>query len=377
MSVEDLRLEARRRLPKMIFDHVDGGAGLETTLRENRADFARIKLRPRILEPVADLDTTIRVCGQNLSLPVILAPTGMPRMCSRVGELGVAEAAGRAGTIFTVSTASSYPMERIAGHAAGPLWFQIYIGRDWTATSDLVRRARSAGYSALVVTVDVQTGGQRLRDLRNGLSIPPRISPRQAVETARHPRWLWDALHSPDVGFANFENRPDGRLSQRDYADRLSSPASTWEDISRLRQQWDATLILKGILTAESARLALHAGVDAVIVSNHGGRQLEGVRSSVSAFAEVHEAVGGAMEVLLDGGVRTGPDIAKAIALGARSVLIGRPWIWGLAARGSHGVDLCLEILREDLRRTMQLMGTPDLRALSRDRVVVPAEWTS
>jgi isopentenyl diphosphate isomerase/L-lactate dehydrogenase-like FMN-dependent dehydrogenase len=377
VAIEDLRAEARRRLPKMIFDHVDGGAGSEATLRANRADFDRVTLRPRVFVPVADVDTTAKVCGHQLSLPVLLAPTGMPRLSRRTGELDVVGAAARAGTVFTVSTASSYPLEQIAARAPGPLWFQLYLGREPDSRRALLSRVRDSGYRAIVVTADVPAGGQRLRDLRNGLSIPPRISPRQAVEAARHPRWLWDIAHSPDVGFANFDVRAGAGLGQREYAERLYSPTSTWDDIARLRDEWDGTLVVKGILTAESAREAQKAGADAVVVSNHGGRQLDGLPSSISCLREVCSAVGSTTEVLLDGGVRTGPDIVKALAMGARTVLIGRPWVWALAARGEAGVELCLEILREDLQRTLQMIGAPDLSVLSADTVTVPKDWTS
>jgi isopentenyl diphosphate isomerase/L-lactate dehydrogenase-like FMN-dependent dehydrogenase len=377
VCVEDLRAEARRRLPKMIFDHVDGGAGAETTLRANRSDFDRVTLRPRIFVPVDNVDTTATVCGQQLSLPVLLAPTGMPRLSRRIGELGVVGATARAGTIFTVSTASSYPLEQIAARADGPLWFQLYLGRDEAERRTLLSRVRDSGYRALVVTADVPAGGQRLRDLRNGLNIPPRITPRRAVETGLHPRWLWDIIHSPDVGFANFAVQAEASLDQRTFAERLYSPTSTWDDVARLRDVWEGTLIVKGVLTAESALLAQKAGADAVIVSNHGGRQLDGVPSAISALAEVHDAVGSTTEVLVDGGIRTGPDVVKALALGARAVLVGRPWVWGLAARGEAGVELCLEILREDLRRSMRLLGAPDLAALTRKTVTVPREWTS
>lgn len=377
VSIEDLRTEARRRLPRMIFDHVDGAAGSETTLRMNRTDFDRVMLRPRIFVPVDEVNTTTKVCGQQLSLPVLLAPTGMPRMSHRTGEFGATGAAARAGTVFTVSTASSYPLEQIAARATGPLWFQLYLGREKEERRALLSRVRKSGYRALVVTADVPATGQRLRDLRNGLNIPPRISPRRALETARHPRWLWDIAHSPDVGFANFDSHAGAGLSQREYAQRLASPTSTWEDVARLRDEWDATLIVKGVLTAESALLAQRAGADAVIVSNHGGRQLDGAPSTISALPEVHDAVGSTTEVLLDGGVRTGPDIVKALAMGARAVLVGRPWVWALAARGEAGVALCLDILRADLQRTMQLVGAPDLSALTPSIVAVPKDWTS
>ena len=376
VSVADLRREARRRLPRMIFDHVDGGAGQETTLQANLTDLRRVKLRPQILTPVDDVDLTAAICGQSVSMPVLLGPTGLARMSHRDGELAAARAAARAGTVFAVSTASSYSLEEIAAAARGPLWFQLYLGRDRQGVRDLVRRVREAGYTALILTIDVPTGGQRLRDLRNGLNIPPRVTLRQAAETLLHPGWLADILRDPPVGFANFRSETGVSLAQREYSERLSSPTATWDDLRQLRALWPGKLLVKGVLTPSAARLAVASGVDGLIVSNHGGRQLDGVESSIAALVAIRAAVGDTAELLLDGGIRSGVDVVKAMAAGARGVLIGRPWVWGLAARGQAGVELCLELLREDIERTMRLLGTPTISAIGSNHVVLPREWT-
>jgi L-lactate dehydrogenase (cytochrome) len=360
----------------MIFDHVDGGAGQETTLRANVADLRRVRLRPQILTPVEDIDLSVQVCGQPVTLPVLLGPTGLPRMSHRDGELAAARAAAAAGTVFTVSTASSYSLEEIAAAAPGPLWFQLYLGRDRAGVRDLVRRVQDAGYRALVLTVDVPTGGQRLRDLRNGLNIPPRVTLSQAAETLLHPSWLADILQDPPVGFANFRSPAGVSLAQREYSERLSSPTATWDDLRQLRALWPGKLLVKGVLTAAAAERAVAAGVDGIIVSNHGGRQLDGVESSIAALVGIRSAVGDAAELLMDGGIRTGVDVVKAIAAGANAVLIGRPWVWGLAARGQSGVELCLEMFREDIERSMRLLGTPDVSAISSRHVALPEEWS-
>jgi isopentenyl diphosphate isomerase/L-lactate dehydrogenase-like FMN-dependent dehydrogenase len=376
VSVADLRLAARRRLPRMIFDHVDGGAGQEVTLRANVTDLRRVKLRPQILTPVEDIDLAVRICGQSVTLPVLLGPTGLARMSHRGGELAAARAAAHAGTIFVVSTASSYSLEEIAAVTSGPLWFQLYLGRDRQGVRDLLRRVHDAGYSALVLTVDVPTGGQRLRDLRNGLSIPPRVTLRQAAETLLHPGWLADILQDPPVGFANFRSPSGASLAQREYSERLSSPNATWDDLRELRALWPGKLLVKGVLTASAAQQAVELGVDGLIVSNHGGRQLDGVESGIAALVRIRSAVGDAAELLLDGGIRTGVDVVKALAAGAHGVLIGRPWVWGLAARGQPGVELCLELFREDIERTMRLLGTPSVSAISSSHAVFPEEWS-
>ncbi|HEX4831105.1 MAG TPA: alpha-hydroxy acid oxidase [Trebonia sp.] len=378
VSVADLRRAARRRLPPMIFDHVDGGGGQEATLRANVADLRRVTLQPRVLSPVGEVDLSATIGGQRVALPVLLGPTGLARMSHRDGELAAARAAARAGTIFTLSTASSYSLEDVARAAAGPLWFQLYLGRDRDGVRDLVRRVKAAGYRALVLTVDVQTGGQRLRDLRNGLAIPPRVNLRQAAGTLLHPGWLADIAADPPVGFANFADAAGARLAQREYAERLSSPTATWDDLRELRDLWPGTLIVKGILTVPAAEQAVAAGVDGIIVSNHGGRQLDGVDSSISALVRIRAALGAradAVDLLLDGGIRTGADVVRAIAAGARGVLIGRPWVWGLAARGQDGVELCLELLREDIERTMRLLGAPAVAAITGSHAAFPPEW--
>lgn len=375
-SVADIRREAKRRLPRMIFDHVDGGAGQETTLQANLADLRRVTLRPQILTPVDDIDLSSRICGQSIALPVLLGPTGLARMSHRDGELAAARAAARAGTVFAVSTASSYSLEEIAEAASGPLWFQLYLGRDREGVRDLVRRVQDAGYSALVLTVDVPTGGQRLRDLRNGLNIPPRVTLKQAAETLLHPSWLADILQDPPVGFANFQSLAGVSLTQREYSERLSSPTATWEDLRQLRELWRGKLLVKGVLTTSAAQQAIELGVDGLIISNHGGRQLDGVESSIAALVRIRSAVGETAELLLDGGIRTGADVVKAIAAGARGVLIGRPWVWGLAARGQSGVELCLELFREDIERTMRLLGTSSVSAICSSHAASPQEWT-
>ena len=375
--VEDMRLLARKRLPKMIFDFIDGGSYDEVTLRANRRDFARIGFRPQMLNDVSGRQYRTRVVGQELAFPVMVSPAGFLRLADPEGERAIARAVGKTGVVFVVSTAASCSIEDIAQAATGPLWFQLYIWRDREVVASLVKRAKDNGYQALVVTVDLQVVGKRDKDIRNGLSIPPKLSVRSALDVLGRPRWLRDFFTNPPVTFANFEGLADGddRMSHSSFInEHLINPTACWDDLAWLKDMWGGPLLLKGIITPEDAQQAAACGVDGIVVSNHGGRQLDGVPSAIRALPQIAEAVDGQLDLILDSGVRRGADVVKAFALGARATMTGRSWFWGLAAEGQLGVERIQEILAREIDETLALLGRRSLAEIDRSCVILPGE---
>jgi L-lactate dehydrogenase (cytochrome) len=358
-SIEDLRHEAKRRLPRMAFDFIDGGADAETTLRANRAAFEALRLRPRTLVDVSTRDTSTTIFGERYALPLAIAPTGMSRIAAKVGDVAGARAAARAGAGFTLSTMSSHSIEEVA--AAAPdanLWFQLYLWRDPEIAPRLVERAKRAGYRVLVLTTDVPVVGNRLRDRHNGFVFPPKLRPRTALDLLRHPRWLAQAPAA--MSFANVETDSRAPMEHARLVQKLlGSDTATWERFDRLREQWDGPLVVKGVMSAADAVRAADHGADGIVVSNHGGRQLDGVPATIEVLPEIAAAVGSRVEVLLDSGVRRGSDLVRARALGARACLVGRPWLYGLGADGERGVDAALDLFATELDRTLALLGVP------------------
>ena len=369
--IEDLRRIARRRLPRVIFEFVDGGAQDEVTLRRNLEDFQRIALVPRVLTDVSQRDQSVTVLGQTYSSPLILAPTGTPGVVWPNGGLAAALAAEAAGVGFCLSTMSTSSIEEIARACKRPIWFQLYVMRDRELGKSMMQRAKAAGCSALVITVDLQMQGQRDRDVRNGLTIPPKLRVGSIVDFALHPAWVWRQLTGPKITLANFagSGKGDDLFTIAEFVNAQFDPSVTWKDIDWVRSVWDGPLALKGILDAEDAKLAVEHGVQAVIVSNHGGRQLDGVPSAISALAEVVDAVDGRAEVILDGGVRRGNDVLKALALGAKACMIGRPFLYGLAANGGAGVRKALELLRAEIDVNLALLGRAGVKDLDRSAI--------
>lgn len=371
INIEDLRQKARRRLPRAVFDFVDGGAEDEVTLALNRSAFQRYTFNPRVLVDVSKRDQSTTVLGQRLETPVITAPTGLAGICWPQGEILAARAAASLGTIFTLSTHASCSIEEVALGAPGPLWFQLYVWQDRDLTRSFIERAKAAGYRALVLTVDVPLIGIRERDVRNGFTIPPRITIRNALDTLRRVGWVWRFLRAPRLTLANLVGTP-GAMGSRDVwtlgamAHQQFDPTVNWKDVAWFRSLWAGPLLLKGILSVADARAAVDHGVDGLVVSNHGGRQLDGVPASVEVLPEIVDAVGGRAEVLLDSGVRRGADVVKALALGARAVMVGRPYLYGLAAAGQEGVERALEILKAEIDRTLGLIGVPRVADLDR-----------
>ncbi len=380
INIEDLRPLARRRLPSVVFDYLDGGAEGEVTLRANCKAFEEVTFRPRQAVPVSDCDLRARVLGLDLSFPALLAPVGYSRLMHPDGEVAAARAAGAAGTAYILSTISGHRLEDVRAASSGPVWYQLYLVGGRAAAEGAIERARAAGFSALVVTVDTPVAGMRERDYRNGLiqllsgSMPEKIP--YLPQLLARPRWLASFLR--DGGLPTLPNiviPGQGPMPLLDVAAALAQTALVWEDLRWIHDAWQGPMVVKGVLTGDDARRAVDAGAVAVVVSNHGGRQLDGVPASLRALPEVVAAVESRAEVLMDGGVRRGGDIAKALCLGARAVLIGRAYAYGLAAAGEAGVARALEILRADLYRTLKLLGCRSAAELDPSYVSVPAVW--
>jgi L-lactate dehydrogenase (cytochrome) len=362
VSIEDVRRAARRSLPRTLMDHLEGGASDEHTLRRNLRDFSAYGLLPRILTDVSDVDVSTTVLGQPAALPVLCAPTGLSGLFHPDGELAVARAAARMGTIYTLSAMSSRSIEEVAAAAPGGIrWFQIYVWKDRRLLVDFIDRCRESGYNAVCLTVDVPTLGARERDRRNGMTVPPRITPRTLLEAAIRPAWAWRFLTGPEITMANVVDHAVARrtdtVTMTHYIHQQLDPAVTWDDLAWLRERWDGKLLIKGVLGPADAARAVELGCDAVIVSNHGGRQLDRTPSAIAALPAVVDSVAGRAEILLDGGVRRGTDVITALALGARAVLVGRPYLYGLAAGGQRGVERVLTLLREEIALALRLLG--------------------
>jgi L-lactate dehydrogenase (cytochrome) len=380
VNIEDLRRLARRRLPRAVFDYVDGGASDEVTLRENCRAFQEVVLRPRQAVGLEKCDLRARVLGHDISFPAILAPIGYSRLLHPDGELAAARAAGEFGTAFILSTVSGHKLEKAKAASTGPVWYQLYMMGGREVAEAAIERARAAGYSALVITIDTAIAGMRERDVRNGVkellgsSLLAKIP--FVPNLLLHPRWL--AAFLLDGGVPRLENvvtRDAGPLKMTHVGAALASAVVTWEDLRWLRKLWPGPLVVKGVLTGEDARRAIDGGADGIVVSNHGGRQLDTVSATLRALPEVVEAVNGQAEVLMDGGVRRGTDIVKAICMGAQAVLVGRAYAYGLGAAGHAGVVRALEILRADFERVLRLMGCASVANLNPSLLDVPESW--
>jgi L-lactate dehydrogenase (cytochrome) len=350
-----------------VFDYTDGAAGAEVSLRRAREAFGRVEFRPSVLRDVSVVDVTTRVLGRPSALPFALAPTGFTRLMHTEGERAVVRVAERVGIPYGLSTMGTTSLEEVAAAAPGARrWFQLYLWRDREASSALVERAAAAGYEALVLTVDTPVAGPRLRDVRNGFTIPPALSLRTMANAAAHPRWWIDLLTTPPLEFASLHSW-GGTVAE--LADRVFEPAATLADLRALRAAWPGALVVKGVQTADDARAVVDAGADAVVVSNHGGRQLDRAPTPLEELPHVVAAVGGRAEVYLDGGVLDGADVVAAVATGARAVLVGRAYLYGLMAGGERGVRRAVDILAAEVARTVQLLGVPSVAELTPDRV--------
>ncbi len=380
VNIADLRRLAQRRLPRPVFDYLDGGADAELTLAENCRVFRDVTFRPRSAVAVGDCSLKTRVLGHELSFPAMLAPVGYSRLMHPEGEVAAARAAGEAGTGYILSTISAHKMEDVKAASQGPVWYQLYLLGGREAAEGALDRARRAGFSALVITVDTPVAGLRERDPRNGMKELLGSSPFAKIpylpEILSHPGWLVSFLL--DGGTPRLENiiiPGKGPMALLDVGAALADATVTWEDLSWIRKLWSGPIVVKGVLIGDDARRAADEGAAAVVVSNHGGRQLDSVSSTLRALPEVVAAANGQVEVLMDGGIRRGSDIVKAICLGARAVLTGRAYAYGLAAAGKPGVTRAIEILRSDVERTLRLLGCPSVAALDRSYIEVPPTW--
>ena len=362
--IEDQRKLAMRKVPRMFYDYADSGSWTESTYRSNEKDFENLKLRQRVGANVSDRSTRMEMLGQDLPMPVALAPTGLTGMQRADGEILAAKAAEEFGVPFTLSTMSICSIEDVASNTSKPFWFQLYVMRDRDFIRRLIARAKVANCSALMVTLDLQILAQRHKDLRNGLSAPPKPTISDMLNLITKPSWCFGMLQTKRRQFGNIVGHVEGvddMSSLSDWTNSQFDPSLTWEDVAELRKLWNEKLIIKGIMDKEDAKAAVGIGADAIVVSNHGGRQLDGTISSISALPQILDAVGDKCEVWMDGGIRTGQDILRAVALGAQGTLIGRAFLYGLGANGKEGVTQTLEILQKELDLTMGLCGKRNL----------------
>ncbi|ESW79905.1 alpha-hydroxy-acid oxidizing protein [Mesorhizobium sp. M1148] len=372
LTIADLKDLARRRVPKMFYDYADSGAWTESTYRANEEDFQKIKFRQRVLVDMSNRSLESTMIGEKVAMPVALAPTGMTGMQHADGEMLAAQAAEEFGVPFTLSTMSICSIEDVASVTKKPFWFQLYVLRDKDFVLGLIDRAKAAKCSALVLTLDLQILGQRHKDVRNGLSAPPKMTLANIANIAMRPRWLMGIAGTKRRTFRNIVGHAKGVgdvASLASWTTEQFDPNLSWKDVAWIKERWGGKLILKGILDKEDALMAVETGADAIIVSNHGGRQLDGASSSIMALEEIADAVGDRIEVHMDGGIRSGQDVLKALCLGAKGTYIGRPFLYGLGAMGKQGVTLALDIIRKEMDITLALCGKRLVTEMGKDQL--------
>ena len=377
-NIDDLKKIYRRRVPKMFFDYTESGSWTEQTFKDNETDFTDLRLRQRVAVDMSDRHTRSKMVGEDVAMPVALAPVGLTGMQSADGEIKAARAAEQFGVPYTLSTMSICSIEDVAAKIERPFWFQLYVMKDEDYMASLMARAKEANCSALVITLDLQVLGQRHNDIKNGLSAPPKPTIKTLLNLTTKWGWALEMLGTKRRTFGNVVGHADGvsdTSSLSSWTAEQFDPKLDWDKIKSLRKKWHGKVILKGILDVEDAKLALNVGADAIIVSNHGGRQLDGAQSSIRTLPSIIDAVGDKIEVHLDGGIRSGQDVLKALALGAKGTYIGRSYIYGLGAMGQKGVRLSLEIIQKELETTMALCGHRTLDQLSRDTLKIPANF--
>jgi L-lactate dehydrogenase (cytochrome) len=369
-NIARLRERAKKRMPAAMFHYIDGAAGDEWTMRQNTAGFDRYELVPRFLVDVSEIDMTTTVFGEQIAMPFFCAPTAMSRLFHHDGEAGVARAAERAGTLYSLSSISTTSIEDVAAATAGPKMFQVYVFKDRGLNVEFIQRCKNSGYSALALTVDVPVAGNRERDLVTGMTIPPKLTPATLLNFAMHPRWVYNYFTHAPVELANVRDRISGDVTTlvSFFNDQLDRTVS-WDDAEWMIKEWGGPFAIKGILSAEDAKRAAEVGATAVVVSNHGGRQLDTCPAPIDVLPEIVDAVGGQLEIILEGGVRRGVHVLKALALGATACSAGRPYLFGLGAGGEAGVDRALEILKTDIERDMRILGTRNVTEIDTSRI--------
>jgi L-lactate dehydrogenase (cytochrome) len=377
-TIDDLKRLHKRRTPKMFYDYCESGSWTEQTFRENTSDFDQLRLRQRIAVDMTNRATASQMIGQDVAMPVALAPVGLTGMQRADGEIKAARAAEKFGVPFTLSTMSICSIEDVAEHTEKPFWFQLYVMRDEDYVDDIIERAKRANCSALVLTLDLQILGQRHKDLKNGLTAPPKLTPTVIADLATKWTWGLEMLRTPRKSFGNIVGHAKGvenMNSLSSWTAEQFDPRLDWEKVRILKKKWGGKLILKGILDAEDAKMAAEVGADAIVVSNHGGRQLDGALSSIKMLPSIVAAVGDKVEIHMDSGIRSGQDVLKALALGAKGVMIGRAYIHGLGAMGEQGVTTALEVIQKELDITMALCGRRDVKDLDRDVLLIPQDF--
>ena len=375
LEIKDLEILAQKRVPKMFFDYANSGSWSETTYRENVTDFQKIKLRQRVAVDMSNRTLETIMVGQKVSMPVALAPTGLTGMQHADGEILAAQAAEEFGIPFTLSTMSVCSIEAVAEKTKKPFWFQLYMMRDRKFMESLIDRAKAAKCSALVLTLDLQILGQRHKDVRNGLSTPPKFTPKHLYQVLTRPGWCLKMLGTKNHFFGNIVGHVEGIKDVRSLTSWVGTqfdPQLNWKDIEWIKKRWGGKLIIKGILDSDDARMAANTGADAIIVSNHGGRQLDGASSTINILPEISDAVGKLIEIHLDGGIRSGQDVVKAMCLGAKGTYIGRAFLYGLGALGKQGVSKALEIIKTEADMTMALCGKRDIKDLNKENLYLP-----
>ena len=368
-TIDDLKQLAQKRVPKMFYDYADSGSWSEQTYQRNESDFQRIKFRQRVAVDMSNRTTRTKMIGHDVAMPTALAPVGLTGMQHADGEILAAQAAAEFGVPYTLSTMSVCSIEQVAEKSPAPFWFQLYVMRDHDFAKRLVERAKAAGCSALMLTLDLQILGQRHKDLKNGLSTPPKLTLKNIANMATKPRWCLGMLGTKNHQFGNIHGHVDGVSNLSSLSSWVSEQFDLqldWDDVARIKDWWGGKLIIKGILDAEDAKMAAQSGADALIVSNHGGRQLDGADSSIAVLPEIVEAVGSDIEIWMDGGIRSGQDMLKAVALGAKGTLLGRAYVYGLGANGKQGVRQALDIIHKELDMTMALCGHRDIHNVTR-----------
>ncbi|WP_298838915.1 alpha-hydroxy acid oxidase [uncultured Roseobacter sp.] len=377
-NIDDLKRIYERRVPRMFYDYTESGSWTEQTFRENTSDFDQIRLRQRVAVDMSGRTTESEMIGERVAMPVALAPVGITGMQHADGEMKAARAAEKFGVPFTLSTMSINSIEDVAGFTSAPFWFQLYMMRDTDYVSRLIQRAKDAKCSALVITLDLQILGQRHKDIKNGLSAPPKLTVKTVANLAT--KWAWgiEMLSAKRREFGNIVGHVQGISDPKSlstWAAESFDPTLDWDKVAKIREEWGGKVILKGILDADDAKMALKVGADAIVVSNHGGRQLDGALSSIRALPSILEAVGDQIEVHLDSGIRSGQDVLKALAMGASGTYIGRAFIYGLGAMGQQGVTRALEVIHKELDTTMALCGETDVRKLGRHNLLIPEDF--
>jgi L-lactate dehydrogenase (cytochrome) len=376
-TIEDLRVLAKKRVPRMFYDYADAGSWTESTYRANEEDFGKIKFRQRVAVNLENRSLRSTMVGQQVAMPVALAPTGLTGMQHADGEILAARAAEKFGVPFTLSTMSICSIEDVAANTSKPFWFQLYVMKDRPFIERLIERAKAARCSALVLTLDLQVLGQRHKDIRNGMTAPPKMTIANIVNLMTKPAWCLGMAGTRRHGFGNIighASEVSDMSSLSAWTSQQFDPAMSWDDVEWVKQRWGGKLIIKGIMDVEDAKLAANSGADALIVSNHGGRQLDGAQSSIGALPAIVDAVGKQIEVHMDGGIRSGQDVIRALALGAKGVYIGRPFLYGLGARGEAGVAKCLDIIRNELDLTMAFCGLRDVNQVDKN-ILLPGTF--